>query len=104
MWTLSRLWPFAVVVLLFVLIKFALDEYNSAQQKVATTEMVVTQQTEVIRDTVQANQARNEVLDPTKFTKYCQCVRATGDTGVCERYLPANTPYNDKTASVCKTR
>ncbi len=104
MWTLSRLWPFAVVVLLFVLIKFALDEYNSAQQKVATTEMVVTQQTEVIRDTVQANQARNEVLDPTKFTKYCQCVRATRTDNACQRYLPANSPYNGEPSSVCETR
>lgn len=99
-----KAWPVFAVLAFVIVAKLVLNSYNDAQQEVAKSETIIEAQEEVLDATARTNEARNDVLDPTKYTKYCQCLRSTSTPGVCERYLPANSQNTDKPSSMCETR
>jgi hypothetical protein len=98
---LARFWPILALIAFVIVAKIVVDEYNSAQQDVATTKAVVVQQGKVIDNAVQANGARNAALDPTKLGPYCGCLRTARTPGSCQRYLPVDAEDHDKPASLC---
>lgn len=60
--------------------------------------------TETLERVGEANNAKNDVIDPTKYSKYCECLRSSRTSDVCERYVPSGHDYSSKPASVCKAR
>lgn len=101
---LRRFWPFLALIFIGVMVKIFVDNYNEAQQEVGKANVIITTQGKVLEDAIQANDASNDVADPTQHTKYCQCLRTTRTSGTCERYLPISAQNNSKPASMCEAR
>lgn len=97
-------WAIAGVVILIVIVvavniwSTTLVDKGKLQERNETL-------SEVVKNVKTANEAETFILDANTLGKYCQCLRSTGGSEVCIRYLPDDyTNRPNFTSPKCEQR